>query len=303
MQFTLGLGSPFSLEYTLESGQVFRWHNQGEWWYGVVSGDALRVKQEGDTLRCVSSSEHIDSAFVRRYFRLDVELEEILSSMMKDETISLAVQTFYGLHLIRQDRWECLASFVLATNANIPRIKKMVQSVCMRFGEPIQFEGIEYYTFPAPGVISGASLADLSACGLGYRAPYLKRVAASVEEGKVDFSQLSLLSYEEAKRTLVNELQGEKPLPGVGPKVADCVLLYSFDMDEAFPIDVWIAREIVRSYPNLLDPLLRKKFSPGRSAKIGRGDYDRISAKVRSYFGPNAGYAQQYLFMMARSSR
>jgi len=302
MEFTIRLESPFSLEYTLESGQAFRWQNRGEWWYGVVSGGVLKVKQEGDSLRCISGSDLLDSAFVRSYFRLDVELEKVLSSIMKDETITFAVQTFYGLRLIRQERWECLASFVLATNSNIPRIKKMVQAVCARFGEPLQFEGIEYRAFPKPEVLSEAPLSDLRACGLGYRALFLKHVAASVEEGRVDFSELSLLGYEEARKTLVKGLLGEKPLPGVGPKVADCVLLYSFDKDEAFPIDVWIAREVVRSYPTLLDPSLRKKLAPERRAKIGRGDYDKISSEVRSYFGPYAGYAQQYLFMMARSA-
>jgi N-glycosylase/DNA lyase len=303
MEFTIGLESPFSLEYTLESGQAFRWQNRGEWRYGVVSGGVLKVKQEGDSLRCVSGSDLLDGGFVRRYFRLDVELEKVLSSIMKDETITLAVQTFYGLRLIRQERWECLASFILATNSNIPRIKKMVQAICARFGEPLQFEGIEYRAFPRPEVLSEASLPDLRACGLGYRAPFLKHVAASVEEGRVDFSELSLLDYEEARRALVKDLLGEKLLPGVGPKVADCVLLYSYDKDEAFPIDVWIAREIVKSYPTLLDPSLRMKLAPERRAKIGRGDYDRISSEVRSYFGPYAGYAQQYLFMMARSAR
>ncbi|MGD0146268.1 MAG: DNA glycosylase [Nitrososphaerales archaeon] len=302
MEFTIGLESPFSLEYTLESGQVFRWQNRGEWWYGVVSGGVLKVKQEGDSLRCVSGTDFLDSAFVRNYFRLDVELEKVLSSIMKDETITHAVQTFYGLRLIRQERWECLASFVLATNSNIPRIKKMVQAVCARFGGLLQFEGIEYHTFPKPEVLSEAPLSDLRACGLGYRAPFLKHVATSIEEGMVDFSELSLLDYEEARKTLVKGLLGEKPLPGVGPKVADCVLLYSFDKDEAFPIDVWIAREVVRSYPTLLDPSLRTKLAPERRAKIGRADYDRISSEVRSYFGPYAGYAQQYLFMMARSA-
>jgi N-glycosylase/DNA lyase len=298
MEFTIGLESPFSLEYTLESGQAFRWQNMGEWWYGVVSGGVLKVKQEGDSLRCVSGSDFLDSTFVRSYFRLDVELEKVLSSIMKDETITLAVQTFYGLRLIRQERWECLASFVLATNSNIPRIKKMVQAICARFGEPLQFEGTEYHAFPKPE----APLSILRACGLGYRAPFLKHVATSVEEGMVDFAELSLLDYEDARKTLVEGLLGEKPLPGVGPKVADCVLLYSFDKDEAFPIDVWIAREVVRSYPTLLDPGLRTKLAPDKRAKIGRGDYDRISSEVRSYFGPYAGYAQQYLFMMARSA-
>jgi N-glycosylase/DNA lyase len=303
MEFTMGLESPFSLEYTLESGQAFRWQNKGEWWYGVVSGGILKIKQEGDSLVCASSSDLLDSAFVRNYFRLDVELEKVLSSIMKDEAVTLAIQKFYGLRLIRQERWECLASYVLATNSNILRIKKMVHALSARFGKPVQFEGMEYHSFPEPVVLSEAPLQDLRACGLGYRAPYLKRVAAAVEEGRVDFSELSLMDYLDARNAMVKELLGEKLLLGVGPKVADCVLLYSFDMDEAFPIDVWIAREIVRSYPSLIDPALRMKLGRGKRAKVGRGDYYRISAKVRSYFGLYAGYAQQYLFMMARSGR
>jgi N-glycosylase/DNA lyase len=299
----MGLESPFSLEYTLESGQAFRWQNRGDWWYGVVSRGALKVKQEGDSLVCISGSDLLGSAFLRSYFRFDVELEKVLSSIMKDETVTLAVQRFYGLRLIRQERWECLASFVLATNSNISRIKKMVHAVSTRFGKPIQFEGMEYHSFPEPAALSEAPLQDLRACGLGYRAPYLKRVAAAVEEGRVDLSELSLMDYLDARNILVKELLGEKLLPGVGPKVADCVLLYSFDMDEAFPIDVWIAREIVRSYPSLIDADLKVKLGLGKRAKIGRGDYDRISSRIRSYFGPYAGYAQQYLFMMARSRR
>ncbi len=302
MEFTIGLESPFSLDYTLESGQVFRWENQGEWWYGVVSGGVLKLKQEGDSLRCLSGSDLLNSSFLRNYFRLDEELEQILASVMKDETITQAVQRFYGMRLIRQERWECLASFVLATNSNIPRIKKMVDAVCERYGEPLQFEGVQYMTFPKPETLAAASVADLRACGLGYRAPFLKHVALSIDEGKVDFSELSMRDYEEARSILLTELFGEKLLLGVGPKVADCVLLYSCGKDEAFPIDVWIARELAKSYPKLLSRELRKKLAAERKAKLGRGDYDKISSTARAFFGRYAGYAQQYLFMSARAA-
>ncbi len=302
MEFTIGLESPFSLDYTLESGQVFRWENKGEWWYGVVSGAVLKLKQEGDSLRCVSGSDLLNSGFLRNYFRLDEELEQILASVMKDETITQAVQRFYGMRLMRQERWECLASFVLATNSNIPRIKKMVDAVCERYGEPLEFEGVQYRTFPKPETLAAASVADLRACGLGYRAPFLKHVALSIDEGKVDFSELSLRDYEEARSILLTKLFGEKLLLGVGPKVADCVLLYSCGKDEAFPIDVWIARELAKSYPKLLSRELRRKLAPERQVKLGRGDYDRISSAARAFFGRHAGYAQQYLFMSARSA-
>jgi len=110
LEFTLGLESPFNLDYTLESGQVFRWENRGEWWYGVVGGGVLRAKQEGDVLKCASSSDLIDSRFVRNYFRLDEDLQAVEASILKDDSVRQAVQRFYGLRLIRQDRWECLAS-------------------------------------------------------------------------------------------------------------------------------------------------------------------------------------------------
>jgi len=300
MEFTVSLDSPFSLEYTLDSGQLFRWERRGEWWSGVVTGGALRMKQEGDLLKCSTSSERLDSEFVRRYFRLDVDLDHVLATISIDETISRAVERFYGLRIVSQDTWECLASFVLATNANIPRIKKMVAAVCSRYGDTFEFEGEKRAAFPTAGELAKANEKDLTACGLGYRAPFLKRVATSVAEGKVDFAAIASLGYSESRKLLMTELLGQKLLLGVGPKVADCVLLYSCGKDEAFPIDVWIARVLSASYPGLLGTALTRKYLPERRAKLSPSDYDRISARARAHFGKFAGYAQQYLFMAAR---
>jgi N-glycosylase/DNA lyase len=300
MEFTVALASPFSLDYTIESGQLFRWVKKGEWWYGVVGESVLRIKQEGEVLRCASESDQLNSAFVTSYFRLDEDLEHILATITKDEVITRAVQKLYGLRLARQERWECLASFVLATNANIPRITKMVSAVCERFGEPVEFEGDRYHAFPTPESISSSSLPDLNSLGLGYRSAFLKRVAAAVAGGRIEFSSFDSMKYEEARKLLLSELRGEKVLLGVGPKVADCVLLYSCGKDEAFPIDVWIARVLAKSYPRLLDPALRKKYAREGKVRPTTGDYARISERVRSYFGAYAGYAQQYLFMASR---
>jgi N-glycosylase/DNA lyase len=300
MEFTVALSSPFSLEHTLESGQLFRWERRGEWWLGVVSGSALKVRQEGEVLRCVSSSDLLDSAFVNRYFRLDEDLGHVLASLAKDEALTAATQKFYGLRLVRQERWECLASFVLATNANIPRIKKMVSAVCSKYGRRLEFEGEVLCAFPTPTALAEASVADLTACGLGYRAPFLKRVSSSVSEGRFDLGALDPLDYEKSRKVLLTELLGEKVLLGVGPKVADCVLLYSCDKDEAFPIDVWIARVLAKSYPRLLGPALRRRYLREGKVKLSPLDYRRISDRVRAHFGAYAGYAQQYLFMAAR---
>lgn len=302
MDYTVQLDSPFSLDYTLDSGQLFRWERRGEWWLGVVSGGVLKVRQEGDLLRCSASSERIGSEFLSGYFGLDVDLDHVLAEISRDETITRAVERFYGLRIVRQEVWECVASFVLATNANIPRIKKMVAAISSRYGKRLEFEGEPFSAFPSAEELAGATEKDLLACGLGYRAPFLKRVAASVFEGKLDMAAISGLGYLEAKKLLMTELLGQKLLLGVGPKVADCVLLYSCGKDEAFPIDVWIARVIANSYPRLLGPVLRKRYAKEGKVKLSPSDYDRISAKVRGHFGRYAGYAQQYLFVTARES-
>jgi N-glycosylase/DNA lyase len=268
----------------------------------VVAGGVLKVRQEGDLLKCENSSDILDSKFVSDYFMLDEDLEPVLATITKDETITRAVERFYGLRLIRQDRWECLASFVLATNANIPRIGKMISAICENYGRPFEFEGDRYHAFPTPEVLAEASVADLGSCGLGYRAPFLKRVSDSVVEGNVDFTKVASLPYEESRKLLLEELFGEKVLLGVGPKVADCVLLYSCSKDEAFPIDVWIARTIAKYYPRLLGSSLRARLRREGKTKLSSGDYAKLSASVRKYFGRYAGYAQQYLYMAAREA-
>ena len=302
LEFTVAFEPPFSLEYTLESGQFFRWERRGEWWYGVVGHSVLKVRQEGDVLRCASSSDQADSSFITRYFRLDDDLNHALATISKDRVIASAVQKFYGMRLARQDPWECLASFVLATNANIPRIKKMVATVCEKYGSAVEFEGASYYEFPPPAVLAHAPAADLRRCGVGYRAPFLKKVARSVADGRLDLAKVASLGYEEARKELLRELSGEKLLLGVGPKVADCVLLFSCGKDEAFPIDVWIARALAKSYPRILDPRMRSRVANDGKVRLTMRDYDRISGAARKRFGRYAGYAQQYLFMAAREA-
>ena len=266
----------------------------------MVSGSVLRLKQEGDVLRCVSSSDGVSSVFVSHYFRFDENLDLILGTFERDDAITRAVQKFYGLRLVRQDRWECLASFVLATNSNIPRIAKMVSAICSTFGEGFEFEGDSYSAFPIPEALAAASTSELKSCGLGYRAPFVKRVAAAVAGGAVDLSSLGSMDYLSAREALLMELRSEKVLLGVGPKVADCVLLYSCDKDEAFPIDVWITRVLARSYPRVLGRELKRKYARDSRIKLSQGDYAKISDRARAYFGRHAGYAQQYLFMAAR---
>ena len=302
LEFTVALEGPFSLEYTLESGQAFRWENRGEWWYGVVPGGVLKVRQDAESLRCVSSSDSINSSFVSSYFRLDDDLAEVLESIDRDEVIREAIERFYGMRLIRQDTWECLASFSLATNANIPRITKMIDSVCRALGAATEFEGSAYRLFPTADAIRKSSLRSLRNLRLGYRAPFLKRIAENVAaSGKLELSSLTSLPYEEARRILVSRTKGRKLLLGVGPKVADCVLLFSAEKDDAFPIDVWVARVLVQRYPTLLRPATRSRIMKGRG-RLSAADYSAASSAARNYFGRHAGYAQQYLYMLSKTA-
>jgi N-glycosylase/DNA lyase len=298
-EFTVNTeGVPFNLPYTLDSGQAFRWSEKGNYWYGVMGGGVLKVRQEGASLLCSSSSEHLDTQAVYHYFALDEDLERILSSIMKDSNITEAVQTFYGLRIMKQDIWECLLSFVVATNSNIPRIKGMVAQLCERFGEPIDFEEERFWLYPTPERLAEASVADLVSCGLGYRANFVKSVGEAVHEGRMNLDELRLHDYQRAKELLTGEVLGKKTLMGIGPKVADCVLLFSCEKDSAFPIDVWIAKVLARSYPHLFDEDLTEKLSSKVSGRtsLSEATYEGLAAAARGYFGAYAGYAQQYLF-------
>lgn len=303
-QFTISTeGIPFSLPYTLDSGQAFRWHSDGNFWYGVVGRGVLKVRQEGASMVCSSSCDVLDTQAVYRYFGLDQDLEKILASIMKDDYITTAVQTFYGLRIMKQDVWECLLSFVVATNSNIPRIKGMISNLCQRYGEKVRFDDQDFFLFPSSNALSRATLADLESCGLGYRAKYVRGISELVDSGYINLEELRLHDYERAKELLTEEILGKKMLMGIGPKVADCVLLFSCDKNSAFPIDVWMARVLSAEYPRLFDGELVTRLASkvAGQASLSDSTYEKISLVAREYFGEYAGYAQQYLFHHART--
>lgn len=305
MEFTLNLhDTPFDLSIILESGQVFRWVYKDGWWYGVIDSGIAKIRQEGFSLRCVSSTDEINQEYIRTYFRLDEDFEGVLSAIMKDNVINEAIQRFYGLRLIRQPTWECLVSFVIATNSNIPRIRGMISNICKRYGSTVYFEGLEYSLFPTPEALARATVGDLEGCGLGYRAKYAKRLAEAVYNERVDLSELLIGNYEQARETLIRKVLGRKDLLGIGPKAADCVLLFSCDKDEAFPIDVWITRAVSKYYKSIVGRELTRKLKLRLSGRqnLAPGTYYALSSKLRSYFGTYAGYAQQYLFLLARTT-
>ena len=266
---------PLDLALTLTCGQAFRWEQQGGWWEGVVGGRLWRLRQDGDRLLY----EGPEASEVSRYLALDEDLPGIFSSIDRDQVIHRAIKACRGLRILRQDPWEILVSFICATNTNIPRIRKMIRSLSQSFGTWVPDAVEPRYGFPEPGALSGSRGDHLGPCRLGYRDRYIAGTAARVATDRGILERIAGLPFPDARAALLG-------LPGVGPKAADCILLFGFHRLEAFPVDVWI-RKIM--YAHYLEPL------PGARVPSEKEDR-RIRKFGREYFGTYAGYAQEYLF-------
>ncbi len=264
----------------MECGQSFRWQPSTNGWYcGVVDGRQLRIRQEHQTLIVKSSvDERGDQleAFLRHYLDLNRDLPAILDAVDIDPFIHRSIETFRGMRILNQEVWECLASFILSQNNNVPRIKGIIRTISARFGEKITLDDSIDYAFPTPQALAEAGVETLYDCGLGYRAPYVWTVSSAVAAGEFDLDAVKNLPYADAKR----ELMGVK---GIGEKVADCICLFSLGHVQALPIDVWVKRIIEQIYLK-------------REASIRE-----IRQFAETYFGEYLGYAQQYLFHYART--
>jgi N-glycosylase/DNA lyase len=279
--------APFNLNVTLCCGQVFRWDRKGDWWYGVVGDKAFKVRQTGAELEFAGVNETV----IVQYFGLDDDLQKISASIGKDAHIRKALSAFWGLRLIRQEPWECLISYICATYKNIPAIRHMLLQLSRKFGEKKVFDGCAFFTFPTPEKLACASEKSLATCGLGYRAKYVQATSKRIFEKDFELESLRQLSYEQAKNQLCS-------LAGVGPKVADCVLLFSLGKTEAFPVDRWVERVILNHYARQLQPELAQRLS--RREGLTNSDYALLNAFGRRYFGEYAGYAQEYLYHYER---
>jgi N-glycosylase/DNA lyase len=284
------LEAPFDLDFSLCCGQVFRWKKIDEWWYGVVGENRIKIRQSGDVLEFEGASEE----FVRYYFGLNDDLQQIASCVAKDDYIKASLRRFEGLRIVRQVPWECLISFICATYKSIAAIEQMLNKLSIKFGQKKNFEGMDFYVFPTAEKLALASDNGLRECGLGYRAKYVQATAKKIFEEKINLNQLKSLPYLEARKRLVE-------FPGVGLKVADCVLLFSLEKLEAFPVDVWVKRIVLNHYANQLPTQFIKKLASHES--LTNGEYEKVNAFGRDYFGQYAGYAQEYLFHYERTQR
>jgi N-glycosylase/DNA lyase len=267
-----------NLENTINSGQVFLWKQIQNNWFGVNGQDVLRITDSGKIKSY--AKQKID------FLREKDNLEEILRMISKDKTTRQAVKKYLGMRLLRQDPFQCLISFIVSSNSNIPKIKTCLENICKNFGEKIFFENKEFFLFPEPKILASASIQEIKNCGTGYRSKFIISASDMINSGKINLEYLKKCEYFKAKE-IISEI------PGVGNKVADCVLLFSLDKLEAVPLDRWIIRILGKYYPNIFEISTKT---------ITNKQYEILHEKIINYFGPYAGYAQQFLFKMEREN-
>jgi N-glycosylase/DNA lyase len=261
--------SHFDLEKTLNSGQVFHWTPQGSGYVGAIAENLVYLEQAEASVRILAGH----SEMVARYLALDHPLPEILETFPADPVIQAAVEFCRGLRIIRQPPWECLATFLTSSLKQVQHIRAISLAIRNRFGCPLQRDEMEVFSYPSPERMAEIPLERLLECKLGFRAANLIATAKRVASGAVDLEALRDLSTQDARTVLCE-------LPGVGEKIANCVLLFAYDRLDTVPVDVWIAR------------VLSEVYFPGRSNVPLR----ELKSFAADYFGSYAGYAQQYLF-------
>ena len=270
----------FDLELTMTCGQTFCWNRIGGELYGegkpefytFRNGKPLVVEDKGDVIEV---DTELSKNEVKQALGLDKDLENVFSSFPKDEPLERARKELWGLRVIQDEFYPCLISYLCSPQMRIPRIKRMHNKIAENYGEKIVFNGIEMHRFPTPEELSKASEDDLRELGVGYRAKYIVESTKIILEG-FEPEKVRKMGYEDAREEM-------KKLYGVGDKVADCVLLFSLNFYEAYPIDTWAQQALEEHYPDLHSE-----------------DYEQTSKNMRDYFGEYSGYAQEYLFHAAR---
>lgn len=266
-----------NLDYTINSGQVFLWEKAGDTWYGIDGSELVVVTEP---FKIISDKRH-----ARRFFRLDDSMPRILSEIGRDETVRRAARKFPGLRLARQDPFQCYVSFICSSNSSIQNIRSSLRRLCAKFGTKIVHENRQFFSFPTARSIARATAGDLLSCGLGFRARYVREAARAADSGRVDFAELAESDYGSALESL-------REVPGIGNKIADCILLFSLEKLESFPIDRWTRRILDKYYPKISASV------PGKSLTEKR--YSLLHEKIVEHFGPYAGYSQQFLFKWER---
>ena len=265
----------FDLALTLDSGQTFHWESLGKGFLGALEQRAVYVEHRGGALHYRGAP----AKTIARYFALDHPLAEICAALPQDPAMQTAAGFCRGLRIMRQPRWECLATFITSSMKQVTHIRQISRTLRERFGLRHSLGQRHVYSYPRPEVLADLHETDLRHCALGYRAKNLLATAQLVASGEVNLEALAALPDAELRAALC-------ALPGVGAKVANCTMLFAYERLQAFPIDVWVER------------VLREKYFP-RRRKFRPHELQEFTAR---YFGEQGGYAQQYLFHHARKT-
>ena len=284
MEYILKNVDSFELRDIFECGQCFRWNVTEDGSYiGVVDKSVIKVIKMNKDVIFKSNDEKLPNT-VTNYFDLKRdygEIKKILSSV--DENMKVSVNYGNGIRILNQNLWETIISFIISANNNIPRIKKIIETISKLYGNEIEFEGKRYYTFPTEKQLENVSIEEYRKAGLGFRDKYVYKVVHMANSGALDLEKIKQIQQTSEIRAKLLEL------PGVGEKVADCILLFSeLKRLEVFPVDVWVRRVMNELYIKNED---ETKVSKKQIQKIAYDKYKNL-----------AGIAQQYLFYWKREA-
>lgn len=269
----------FELSHIFDCGQCFRWGYQENGNYiGVAFGKIIEVeKRKNDVILYNTNEEEFKNIWCN-YFDLYRDYDAIKEILSKDELLKKSVEFGWGIRLLQQQPFEIIISFIISANNRIPMIKRAINNISEKWGEPITYKDKTYYTFPSIDALENCTIDELEKCGTGFRAKYIKKTIDGILKGDIDISYIKNLNDDMCH----DELQ---KLSGVGPKVGDCIMLFSMNKYSAFPVDVWVKRAMQHFY-----------LAPDVSLK-------KIRTFGRDKFGQLSGFAQQYLFYYARENK
>ena len=272
----------FEPTHIFECGQCFRWNKEEDGSYtGVVGHNVLNVKKNENEVTITGLCSEKIEELCKKYFDLETDYEAIKEKLSKiDDNLKISIEYGNGIRILKQDTWEALISFIISANNNIPRIKGIIERISKKYGKTIKWQGKEYYTFPTPEELSKASVVDLRKLGLGFRDTRVFETTRLVNTKQIDIYELEKIIH---TKKLREELL---KYPGVGPKVADCIMLFSMRRFEVFPIDVWVRRVMTELYFEN-----ETKIVPNNK---------QILNYAEETFGNLSGLAQQYLFYWRR---
>ena len=282
--YTLKTPQCFNLKDIFTCGQCFRWQqNEDNSYTGIVKENVINIKQDEKNIIIKSIGNDNIQELTTQYFDLNRDYKTIQKQLSQiDENMKISIKYGQGIRLLNQDLWETLISFIISANNNIPRIQKIIQRLSEAYGKPIEFEGKIYYTFPTPEELKDVTIEKYRNLGLGFRDKRIYETTQKILNKEVNLQTLEQNpNTQEVRETLLT-------LPGVGPKVADCILLFStLKRLEVFPIDVWVNR------------VMNELYIHGDESNISKKQIETIA---RQKFGNLAGLAQQYLFYWRREN-